>query len=158
MELIRHSIILATRMYKHFNDRRMDLFIYHVFFLSFFRFVKGLNNVRKLRATPQLSTWTFSKGIWHWDQETFLVCAMFSDFMMMTNLNSVYYFIAFFNILQEYSCRVCLKRHESCSHLSWSRVKTQQCRVHNSKAIFIFSWAAPPTMKAFISCLSAMLH
>lgn len=110
MKFIRHCIILATRMFKHFNDRRMDLFIYHVFFL-FFRFVKGLNNVRKLHATPQHEYLNLFQRNLALRPGNVSVCAMFSDSMMMTNLNSVYYVIASFYILQEYSCLVCLNRH-----------------------------------------------
>lgn len=43
-------------MLKHFNDLRMDMFIWGFFSLSFVpQFGKGLNNVRKPPATPQHS-------------------------------------------------------------------------------------------------------
>lgn len=40
--------------------------------------------------------------------ETF-VCATFTDFTMMTNLNSMYCVVALFQILQERSCPVRLE-------------------------------------------------
>lgn len=50
-------------MFKHFNDLRMDMFIWGFFFLSFVpQFGKGLNNVRKLPATPQHSYLNLFQG------------------------------------------------------------------------------------------------
>lgn len=76
-------------MFNHFNDFRMEMFI-RFFFLSFgIQFCKGLNNVRKLPATPQhsyLNLFQKKSGIQTWKGFAY---AMFTDFMMITSLNFV---------------------------------------------------------------------
>lgn len=111
-----------------FNDLRMDLFIDQA--LSRAYTMSG-------SCSPHLSTgtWTFSKGIWLSDPETF-VCAMFTDFMTMTNLNSVYCVVALFQILQECSCPVCSGNRSFCCCSSSLPLKLLKCENTRVKAVF----------------------